>query len=56
MSDAMMFLAAEGGYKMWRTNNSPYPIYIGFVSNENYEEEVKRQEALGFRVWSSDFR
>ena len=51
--DAMMFLPAEGGYKMWRTNNSPYPICVGFVSEENIEEEIKRQEAMGFRVWIS---
>ncbi len=54
--DAMMFLAADGGYKMWRTNNSPYPIYVGFVSEDNAEEEMKRQEDLGFRVWASDLR
>jgi hypothetical protein len=56
MSDAMMFLPDEGGYKMWRTNSSPYPVYIGYVSDDNYEEEMKRQEALGFRVWTSERR
>ena len=49
----MMFLPAEGGYKMWRTNSSPYPVCVGFVSEENIEEEIKRQEAMGFRVWIS---
>jgi hypothetical protein len=53
MSDAMMFLPAEGGYKMWRTNSSPYPICVGFVSEDKIEEEMERQEAMGFRVWIS---
>ena len=54
VSDAMMFLPTNGGYKMWRTNSSPYPVYIGYVSKDNVEEEMKRQEALGFRVWISE--
>ena len=53
-SDAMMFLPTNGGYKMWRANSSPYPVCIGYVSKENVEEEMKRQEALGFRVWISE--
>lgn len=52
-SDAMMFLPAEGGYKMWRTNSSPYPVCVGFVSEDKIEEEMERQEAMGFRVWIS---
>jgi hypothetical protein len=54
MSDAMMFLPTKGGYEVWRVNNSSYPIHVGFVSNENHQEEMKRQQALGYRVWVAD--
>jgi len=54
MSDAMMFLPTKGGYEVWRTNSSPPSFYVGFVQEENYQEEMKRQQALGYRVWVAE--
>lgn len=54
MSETVVFTAGEKGWEMWRYNKSPYPIYLGSVTEENFEEEVSRQEGFGFNVWVKD--
>lgn len=51
MSETICFVYNSGGYEMWRYNKSPYPIYMGTVSEDNLEDEKLRQEAYGYRVW-----
>ena len=43
------------GYKMWRWNRSPYPVYVGFISVDNFEDEKTRQESYGYKIWVRDF-
>jgi hypothetical protein len=54
VSNAMMFLPTKGGYEVWRTNSKPPSFYVGFVQEENYQEEMQRQQALGYRVWVAE--
>lgn len=43
------------GYKVWKSNQSPYPIYIGFIHIQDLDNEKTRLQEEGHDVWVRDF-